>query len=129
MHWGREKERALEVDDCDGFPARRVDDGQTAAGSGEIGRPQHALVLFEHGNDVAVAPDVVARRENVSAGGKELLRELGRQAQSVRDVFRVDDAEVDFELVTKVVEPRLDGATARWPEDVAEKENAQSGRF
>jgi hypothetical protein len=129
VHWGREKERALEVDDCDGFAARRVDDGQTAPGSGEIGGSQHALVLFEDGNDVAVAPDVVAGCENVRAGGEELLRELRRQPQSVRDVFRVDDAEIDVELAAKVVEPRLDGAAARWPEDVAEKENAQSGRF
>jgi hypothetical protein len=129
MHWGREKERALEVDNCDGFAARRVDDGQTAPRSGEIGGPQHALVLLEHGNDVAVAPDVVAGRENVRPSGEELLRQLRGQPQSIRDVFRVDDAEVDVELVTKVVEPRLDGATAGWPEDVAEKENAQSGRF
>jgi hypothetical protein len=92
----------LEVDDGDRLTGARVDDRETAAGPREVGRPQDAIAPLEHGNDVAVSPDVVAGRDDVGARGEDLLRELRGQAHSVRRILPVDDAEVRTELVAKL---------------------------
>ena len=70
-------------------------------------------------------PDVVAGRENVRAGGEELLRQLGRQPEPVGGVLAVDDAEVDAQLVPELGQPGLDGAPPGRSEDVCEKKDFQ----
>jgi hypothetical protein len=128
MHGGRQEERALEVDDGDGFARARVDDGETASGTREVGRPHDAVARLEQGNDVAVTPDVVAGRQDVGARGEQLLGKLCGYAHAVRDVLAVHDAKVRLELVTKLGEARLDGPSAGWPEHVSEKEDAHTLR-
>jgi hypothetical protein len=68
---------------------------------------------------------VVARRDHVRAGGEELLGELGGQADAVRGVLAVDDAEVDPELVLELGQPVRDGPPAGRPEDVTDEEDLQ----
>jgi hypothetical protein len=46
-----------------------------------------------------VAPDVIAGCEDVGAGSEKFLGELRSDAQAVRDVLRIDDAEVCVQLV------------------------------
>ena len=48
--------------------------------------------------DLLPAPGVVAERDRVGAGGEQPLGEPRRDADAVRDVLAVDDADVDVEL-------------------------------
>jgi len=52
---------------------------------------------------------VVAQRDNIGAGGKQLARELGGQPDAVGRVLPVDNAEVDTQLFTETGQMRLDG--------------------
>jgi len=72
-----------------------------------------------------VAPDVVSRRDHVGAGLEDARRQLGGQADAVRRVLPVHDAEVGVELV-----PELGQAVGYRPasgraEDVADEEQLQ----
>ena len=82
-----------------GLPSARLDEGESASRSREVGRSHDSVALLEDRNDVAVAPNVVTRRQNVGAGGQELLGEFRGDAHAVRDVLSVDDAEIRTELV------------------------------
>jgi len=68
---------------------------------------------------------VVPERDRVGAGGEQPFGEAGGQADSVRGVLAVDDAEIDVELLTQRAEAFLDGATSRRPEDVGDEEQLQ----
>jgi hypothetical protein len=68
---------------------------------------------------------VVAGRDHVGPGREELLRQLGRQADAVRGVLAVDDAEVDLELVLELGQTVRDRPPAGRPEDVTDEENSQ----
>jgi hypothetical protein len=68
---------------------------------------------------------VVARRDHVGARRQKLLGELGGQADAVRGVLAVDDAEVDPELVPELGQPVRDGPPAGRPEDVTDEVDPQ----
>jgi hypothetical protein len=68
---------------------------------------------------------VVARRDHVGAGGEELLGQLGGQADAVRGVLAVDDAEVDPQLVLELGQPVRDRPPAGRAEDVTDEEDLQ----
>ena len=74
-------------------------------------------------------PHVVPGRDDVRAGGEQLLRELAREADSVGRVLSVDNAEVGLELVAELGQPRLDRPPPGGAEYVTEKEDAQLGSF
>jgi hypothetical protein len=122
-----EEERAHEVDDGDRLAAGGRDDGQAPAGSAvaEVRRTEDAVARLQHGKEVPVAPDVVARGDDVGPGGEELLGELRREAEPVGRVLAVDDAEVRTDVVREPGETRLDRPAPRRPEDVADEEDLQ----
>jgi hypothetical protein len=68
---------------------------------------------------------VIAERDDVCAGGEQLVRELRRDARAVGDVLAVDDADVGVELRAQGVQPFLDGTPPGDAEDVREKEESQ----
>ena len=91
--------------------------------SAEVRRADDPVGLVEERDEVALAPDVVAERDRVGAGGEELLGELRGQADAVRGVLAVHDAEVDLELLAQVAQAGLDGPAAGSAEDVAQEED------
>ena len=72
-----------------------------------------------------MTPDVVPRRDDVGARLQEARRELGGEADAVRRVLAVDDAEVGVELVLELVQAVADCAAACRAEDVADEEQPQ----
>jgi len=122
-----EEEPAQELDDGDARAVRRGADGERAPGgeAREVRGPDDAVRLREIGLQLAPRPRVVAEREDVRAGGEQLVRELWRQTAAVGRVLRVDDAEGDVELLAERPEPLLDRAPTRSAEDVREEEDPQ----
>jgi hypothetical protein len=123
-----EEECAHEVDDGRRSPVGRPDDGEALPWRtvAEVGRAKHAVARLEQWNEVPMPPHVVARRHDVSPGGKEFVGELLRQAYAVRGVLAVDDAEIGFELVAKAGEVTLDRPAPGRAEDVADEEDLQA---
>ena len=110
-----------------GVPSRGGHDGQALAR--RVRPPRFAgrtirSELVEERDEVALAPDVVAERDRVGARGEELLGELRGQADAVRGVLAVHDADVDLELLAQVAQAGLDGPAAGSAEDVAQEEDA-----
>jgi hypothetical protein len=68
---------------------------------------------------------VVSGRDHVGADREDLLRELGGQADPVRGVLPVDDAEVDLELVLELGEAVRDRSPTGRAEDVTDEEDLQ----
>jgi hypothetical protein len=68
---------------------------------------------------------VVPERDDVRAGGEELVGELRRDARAVGDVLAVDDAEIDVELLAQSGEALVDRTPPRDAEDVGEEEESQ----
>jgi hypothetical protein len=75
--------------------------------------------------EVAVAPDVIAGRDDVGASLEDAQRELRSQPRAVRRVLAVDDAEVGAELVAELGQALLDGPPAGSAEDVCDEEDPQ----
>jgi hypothetical protein len=126
-----EEERALEVEDGHLGSVLRLPEREPGAGDpgvAEVRGARDARARLEHRDEVAVPPDVVACRDHVGARGEELLGELGGEADAVRGVLAVDDAEVDPELVPELGQPLRDGAPAWRPEDVTDEEDLQLDR-
>ena len=82
-------------------PRRR--DGHSPPGrlGGEIRGPDQPLAAREVGDDLSTPPGVVAEREHVHAGRKEHVRELRRDADAIRHVLAVGNAEVDVQLLAQ----------------------------
>ena len=76
-----------------------------------------------------MAPDVVARRDDVGSGGEELLGELRRKPDAVGGVLAVDDAKTDAQLVAELRQAGFDRAPAGGTEDVADDEKLQGSGF
>ena len=72
-----------------------------------------------------MAPDVVPGRDHVGAGLEDAVGELGGQADPVRRVLAVHDAEIGLKLVLELRQPVRHRPAARWPEDVADEEKLQ----
>jgi hypothetical protein len=68
---------------------------------------------------------VVAERDRVGPEREELLRELRRQPDPVGGVLAVDDADVDSELLAQRLQPQLERAPTRNPDDVGDEEEDQ----
>jgi hypothetical protein len=123
VHGAGHEESALQVHDRHG-----VDDCQPAPGRGppQVGGAEDAdRLALEERDEVAMAPDVVPGRQDVRPGGEKLLRQLRGDARPVRCVFPVDDAEVDRKLVPQALQPLVERAVPRGPEDVRDEENSQ----
>ena len=78
VHGDVEEERALEVHDRDRRPVLRG--GRTASRAprarpaADVRGAHDPVARVEERDEVALAPDVVAGRDRVGAGGEELLR-------------------------------------------------------
>jgi hypothetical protein len=72
---------------------------------------------------------VVPRRDHVGARLQEARCELGGEADAVRRILPVDDAEVCVELVLELVQAIGYGPPARGAEDVTDEEQPQRARF
>jgi hypothetical protein len=131
MHRHLEEKSPQEVDDRHALSAARVEHGQPPprGAVAEVRRAEESVARLEERNQVAVPPDVVPRRDRISARREDLLGQLGGQADAVCGVLAVDDAEVDVELVPQLGQLRLDRPPPRRPEDVTEEEDAQLGPF
>jgi hypothetical protein len=68
---------------------------------------------------------VVAERDDVGAGGEQLVGEFPRDARAVGRVLAVDDAEVGSDVRPQRRQALLDGAPAGDAEDICEEENPQ----
>jgi hypothetical protein len=68
---------------------------------------------------------VVSEREYVGARREQSLSEARREADAVRRVLAVDDAEINVELVAQAAEPLLERASARRPKDIRDEEELQ----
>jgi hypothetical protein len=68
---------------------------------------------------------VVAERDRVGSGREQLVGDLRRDAEPVRGVLAVDDAEVDPELLAQARQPLLDRTTTRAAVDVGDEEELQ----
>ena len=67
----------------------------------EVGRPQDVGLLVEVRPDLAVAVGVVAERDDVDAGGEQLVGVLGRYADAAGGVLAFDDDEVERVLLAQ----------------------------
>jgi hypothetical protein len=122
-----EEERAEQVHDRDRDAVPRLHDGEPVTGRPRAGvrRADHGLAAREILADPVAAVRVIAERDDVCAGGEQLVRELRRDARAVGDVLAVDDADVGVELRAQGVQPFLDGTPPGDAEDVREKEESQ----
>jgi hypothetical protein len=68
---------------------------------------------------------VVPERDDVRAGGEELVGELAGDPRAVRDVLAVHDARICGELVAQRRQALFDCAPTRSAEHVREKEESQ----
>ena len=66
---------------------------------------------------------MVAERDRVDAGGEHLVGELGRDADPVRKVLAVQDAEIGLQLFAQGRQALLDGTTAGHADRIRKKEN------
>jgi hypothetical protein len=103
---------------CDG-------EGATRGLRREVGGPDYSLGPFEVRDDLPPAEDMVAERDDVRAGLEQPVGDLRRDADAVRCVLAVENAEVDRELFTQPGEPLLDGDPAGPADDVGDEENLQ----
>src|SRR5262249_34705679 len=92
---------------------------------GEVRRPDHPVRAAEVRRDLHAPPGVVAKRDDVCAGGEDLVRELRSQSRAVGGVLAVDDAEVGAELLLEAREPLLHRVPSGWTEDVGDEEDPQ----
>lgn len=93
--------------------------------AGQVRRPDDPLAVLEVREELAARPGVVSERQDVGAGGEQLLGELRRQPAPVGRVLGVDDAEVGPELVAEWREALLQRAAPGGPEDVGDEEDFQ----
>jgi hypothetical protein len=68
---------------------------------------------------------VVAERDRVRSGREQLLGELRRDPDAVRDVLAVEDDEVDGELVAQRGQPLLDRPATGRADDVGNEQEPQ----
>ena len=124
-----EEERAEEVEHRDLRAVARLHEREPATGRGgrEVRRPDDRRRGGEVGPDLLPAPRVVAEREGVGACGEQPLGEARRDADAVRDVLAVDDADVDVELLAQAGQQLLDRVTTRTPDDVSDEEDLHRG--
>jgi hypothetical protein len=93
--------------------------------AGQVGRPDDPIAALQVREELTARPGVVAEREDVGAGGEQLLGELRRKPAAVGRVLGVDDAEVGAELVPERGEALLQRAAPRRPEDIGDEEDFQ----
>jgi hypothetical protein len=118
---------AEQVHDRDLRPVARGGDRQppTRRLSREVRRPDHALGALEVGRDLGATEDVVAKRDDVGAGGQQAVGELRRDPDAVGDVLAVQDAEVDVKLLAQAEQPLLDGTPPGTADDIGDEEKSQ----
>ena len=109
MHRHIKEQGALQIDNGNRGPVNGVCDRKPGPGAAKVRGANDSIVRLEHGDQIALSPDVVAQRDNVGARGKQLARELGGQPDAVGRVLPVDDAEVDSQLLTEAGQMGLDG--------------------
>ena len=121
-----EEERTEQVDHGDLRLVAGRDECEPSARSAlrHVRRPDHALALLQVRNDLAATPGVVAEGDRVDAGGEHLVGELGRDADAVREVFAVEDAEIRAQLLAKRGEALFDGATAGHADRIRNEQNS-----
>jgi hypothetical protein len=104
-----------------------VGNGQAAArrGGAEVCRANEPVRARQVVGDLAPPPDMVAKCDDVRAGGEQPVGEARRDPSPVRGVLAVDDAEADLELVAQGRQPLLDQPAAGDAEDVADEEDPQ----
>jgi hypothetical protein len=127
-----QEELALQVDHGDGGAVTGLDHGEPAARdlvAAQVRGPKHPWARGEQGLQVAVAPDVVPRRDHVRPRGQELPRELRGEPDAVRGVLAVHHAKLDGELLFQLRKSFFDGTATGRSEHIAEKEDAQGGGF
>jgi len=107
---GRHEQVAEQIDHRDPGAVACLGDGPPAPRrcSREVRGPDHAVGAREVGRDLLPPPDVVAERDHVRAGREQLVRELRRDPDTVRDVLPVRDHEVQVELFPQPWQPLLD---------------------
>jgi hypothetical protein len=94
-----------------------------------VERPEDALGLVQERVDLALVPDVVARRDDVDAVREQRLRRRHRQAHPAREVLAVGGHEVDPALVAQGRQQLLDRETPRLADEVADHQHAaRTGR-
>ena len=120
-----EEEQAEQIDHGDLRSIARRDERESATWSAlrHVCRPDHPLALLQVRNDLAATPGVVAERDRVDAGGEHLVGELGRDADPVRKVLAVQDAEIGLQLFAQGRQALLDGTTAGHADRIRKKEN------
>src|SRR5690348_16086564 len=89
----------------------------------EVDRPQQARIAGDVGNDLALVPDMIAGRDDVDAGGIELLADLVGDAEAVRGVLAVGDNEIERQVAAQPRHMRDDDIATGPPDHVtAEKQ-------
>ena len=88
-----------------------------------VERPQHPFARLEERVDLALVPDVVARRDDVNAGLEQRLGGRRREPHPAGDVLAVGGDEVDPPLVADPRQRLLDRDPPGLPDDVADHQD------
>ncbi len=66
---------------------------------GEVPRAQQFFIFIDIGNDFALVPDMVARRQNIGTGIIEFLADFRRHTKTVRRIFHIHHGNIDRKTV------------------------------
>ena len=91
-----------------------------------VGGPQELWHLVDHGDDLALVPDVVARGHAVDAHGEELVADLPRHPEAAGGVLHVRDAVADVVQGEEGGQGLLHDAAPGAAHHVADDEDLQS---
>ena len=95
----------------------------------EVRRPQQARITVDVGDDLPLVPDVVPGRQDVDAAIVELAAEALGQPKSAGRVFRVDDNEIDRELLPQDRDVLFNGVPAGTAHHIPAKQNDHGRPF
>jgi hypothetical protein len=113
------------------LPPARVA-GDVAAGArragGEVEGTDQSRLAVDVAHDLALVPGMVARGDDIGAGGEDLLADLAGHAEAVGRVLAVDDREIRPQPLLQRRQVRVDGLTAGAADDVAAEQDAHGFR-
>ena len=94
---------------------------RAGSGNGIVGRPDQPGLPTQVIVNVPLVPDVIAGRHHVDAGTKEILGDIGRDAEARGRVFAVRDHHINALRGPDIRQMVRDNAAARMAENIADK--------
>ncbi len=104
-----------------------------AASAGSFGRiierAEETFLVCEQFHDFFLVPQMIAAGDDVHAGGKNFLGNLGRDAVAAGGVFAVGNDEIELVLFAEFGEKLFDRVASGLAYDVADEEQFHAGRL